>query len=336
MAFCTVSISSGLVDSVYGNCQFPIKSYLEKRGEAFEQESLLKHLFRMGTSRNAVEGYTGETAMDDFQPVGESGSYPKTGFQEGFKKFLQNETWKQSFAVSKELVEDVKIGEMKNRANKLITSYHRTREKFGRAIYVGAISGKSTMLFNGKPFDVTSADGVNAFAKNHPAKRKGADQCNLFSDALSAAALGKMETRMQNITGDNGELLDLSPDTIWIPNDPELKEQAFAAVGSNQNPMEQSNAYNYQYGRWTILVDPYLTKMLEDANITDKPWFLLDSRSMQEMDGPIWQDRVKLEIRSVQDDSNDNNLWLGRGRFAAGFGDWRCCAVGGMTSGSAL
>lgn len=49
--YCTVSIGSGLVDSIYGNCQVPLKSYLEKRGEAFERESLLKYLFRMETSR---------------------------------------------------------------------------------------------------------------------------------------------------------------------------------------------------------------------------------------------------------------------------------------------
>ena len=41
MAYCTVSIGSGLVDSVYGKCQFPLQSYLLKRGEAFEQASVL-------------------------------------------------------------------------------------------------------------------------------------------------------------------------------------------------------------------------------------------------------------------------------------------------------
>lgn len=29
MAYCTVSIGSGLVDSLYGKSQFPIKSYLD-------------------------------------------------------------------------------------------------------------------------------------------------------------------------------------------------------------------------------------------------------------------------------------------------------------------
>ena len=35
MAYCTVSIGSGVVDSLYGKSQFPIKSYLETKGEEF-------------------------------------------------------------------------------------------------------------------------------------------------------------------------------------------------------------------------------------------------------------------------------------------------------------
>lgn len=56
MAYCTVSIGSGLVDGLYGKSQFPIKSYLEKRGEAFEERSILKKLFRMETSQQALGG----------------------------------------------------------------------------------------------------------------------------------------------------------------------------------------------------------------------------------------------------------------------------------------
>ncbi len=96
MAYCTVSIGSGLVDSLYGKSQFPIKSYLETKGEAFEQRSILKKLFRMETSKHWAEQYTGETAADDFEPVGEGGNYPETGFEEGFPKAIVNETWKSS------------------------------------------------------------------------------------------------------------------------------------------------------------------------------------------------------------------------------------------------
>lgn len=47
----TFSEGSGLNDSVYGKCQAPIRMFLEKRGEAFEQESVVERLFLMGTSR---------------------------------------------------------------------------------------------------------------------------------------------------------------------------------------------------------------------------------------------------------------------------------------------
>lgn len=335
MAFVTVSIGSGLVDSVYGKCQFPIKSYLEKRGEALEQASLLKHLYRMETSKHYAETYTGETAMDDFEPVGEGGAYPNTGFEEGFPKVIRNETWKMQFAVTQELADDVRIHPMKNRANKLITSYARTRERYGRTMYVGGLSG-TTVRFKDRTFDCAAADGKALFAKDHPAKVKGGAQSNLFAGDLTAANLSLLETRMQNTKGDNGELLNIAPDTIWIPNDGALKDKAFAAIGSDKNPTDATNAYNHQYGRWNILVDPYLTEILGELGVTDKPWFLLDSKILDQMDGAIFQDREKLKIRSVLDENNDNNLWKGRGRYAAGFADWRFAAVCGMTGGSAL
>ncbi|MFR1988885.1 MAG: hypothetical protein ACLS3C_01980 [Oscillospiraceae bacterium] len=37
------------------------------------------------------------TAMEGFQPVGENGDYPVDGMQEGFSKFLEHMTWKNSF-----------------------------------------------------------------------------------------------------------------------------------------------------------------------------------------------------------------------------------------------
>lgn len=335
MAYCTVSIGSGLVDSLYGKSQFPIKSYLEKRGEAFEERSILKKLFRMETSKHWAEQYSGETAADDFEPVGEGGSYPNTGFEEGFPKAIINETWKSQFAITQELVEDGRLGTMKKRANKLITSYDRTREKFGRYLYAGGLYG-ITVKVGTKTFDCSAADGLALFSKVHPGKVDKKQQSNLFAGDLTLDNLSRVEEKMQNLKGDNGELLNIAPDTIWIPNDAGLKQQAFAAAGSDKTPEDNTNAFNYQVGRWNILVDPYLTWVLQILGKTDKPWFLLDSAAIQENDGPIFQDRVKLNVRSVLDDNNDNNLWKGRARFGAGFADWRFVSAGGMSGGTSL
>ena len=334
--FLTVSIGSGLNGTIYGDCQVPLKAFLESRGEAFQRESLLPYLYRMEKSRHWAERYSSETAMGDFEPVGEGGDYPKTGFEDGYFRDIVNMTFKQSFSVTKELVEDCLLGTMKQRANKLVTAYGRTREKFGRILYAGGLYG-TTVSYKGKTFACGSADGQALFSKTHPNKVNGAKQTNLYKGTFTNTLLGKIETEMQNIKGDNGELLGVAPDTIWIPNDAALKDAVFSAVGADKEPTSGNNAFNYQFGRWNIIVDPYLTAALTDlGKSSEKPFFLLDSKFIELNDGPIFQDRVPLDVKSVIDNNNDNNVWQGRARFGAGFADWRFVAVGNMSTGTDL
>ena len=330
-----ISISSRVVDSIYGNSQAPIRSYVMKRAEAFEQESLLPKLFRMERSRHWAEQYGGETAMENFVPVGEGGRYPLTGFEESFQKTLVNETWKQSFAITRELVDDAQLGKMKQRANKLMTSYYRTREMFGRSLYAGGLLGTEVQI-GGKKFSTASADGKKLFATNHIAKVKGNQQSNAFAGEFTAANLDAVETMMQNTKGDNGELLAIAPDTILIPNDAALKRKVFEVVGADKDPDSGDNGFNFQFGRWNVIVDPYLTMALQQLGVQTAPWILLDSKFIQENDGAIWQDRVKLELSSEIDDNNDNNKWKGYARFTGGFVDWRFAAAGGVTGGTQL
>ena len=334
--FLTVSIGSGLNGTIYGDCQVPLKAFLESRGEAFQRESLLPYLYRMEKSRHWAERYSSETAMGDFEPVGEGGDYPKTGFEDGYFRDIVNMTFKQSFSVTQELVEDCLLGTMKQRANKLVTAYGRTREKFGRILYAGGLYG-STVTYKGKTFACGSADGQALFSKTHPNKVDGAKQTNLYKGTFTNTLLGKIETEMQNIKGDNGELLGVAPDTIWIPNDAALKDAVFSAVGADKEPTSGNNAFNYQFGRWNIIVDPYLTAALTDmGKSSEKPFFLLDSKFIELNDGPIFQDRVPMDVKSVIDNNNDNNVWQGRARFGAGFADWRFVAVGNMSTGTDL
>lgn len=273
--------------------------------------------------------------MDNFVPVGEGGDYPKTGFEEGYPKDIENMTFKQSFSVTRELVDDVRIGVMKQRANKLITAYGRTREMFGRTLYAGGIYG-TAVNFGGKSFNCASADGLALFHKEHPAKVTGKKQSNLYKGGFTASLLGKIETEMQNRKGDNGELLAVAPDTIWIPNDAAMKEAVLSAIGADKEPTSGNNAYNYQYGRWNVIIDPYMTQALAALGKTDVPFFLLDSRFLELNDGAVFQDRKKLEVKSVLDNTNDNNVWQGYSRFGAGFVDWRFVSVGNISTGTDL
>ena len=330
----TFSEASGLNDSIYGKCQAPIRMFVEQRGEQFEQTSVLKDMFLMGTSDNYGDMLTSLTAMDGFEPVGENGAYPADGMQEGYNKLLVYETWKDSFAISKEMIEDAKIMDMKKQPAAFMTGYHRTREMFGAALYGAAISGSSKASFKNKSFDVTTADGLTLFHTAHKSKVKGAAQCNKFSDAFSADALGKLETVMHLFRGDNNDILDVAPDTIVIPEIASLKQEVFAAIGADKDPVTSNNAFNYQYGRWNVIIWPYLNQYITGTD--EAPWILMDSKYNQVYGGAVWNDRIQLEITSSIDQNTDANVWRGRSRFNATFNDWRFAAIGGIASGTAL
>ena len=327
------SEGSGLNNSVYGKCQAPIRMFLEQRGEAMEQESVLKDLFLMGTSENYGDMLTTMTAMDGFEPVGENGAYPGDQMQEGYSKLMVYETWKDSFAVSAEMMEDGKLMDMTKQPAAFMTAYQRTREKFGAALYGAAISNASSFGFKGKTFDATAADGLSLFNTAHTAKVAGANQSNCFSNAFSATALGEVESAMHIFRGDNDEILDVAPDTILIPEIASLKNEVFAAIGADKDPATSNNAFNYHYGRWNVIVWPYLNQFITAGS---KPWILLDSKYNETYGGAVWNDRIKLAVRSTIDENTDANVWRGRSRFKAAFNDWRFAAVGGINGGTTL
>lgn len=327
------SEGSGVADSIYGKNQNPIKMFLEKRGEQFEQNSVLKDLFCMETSENYGDEYHTMTAMDGFDPVGENGAYPSDTYKEGFSKFVKYETWKDSFSISQEMIEDAKLMDMKKKPEAFMVAYERTREKFGASLYGAAIKKAANHKYRGVVFDATAADKKPLFATDHPSVVKGAAQTNCFSDAFSIDVLNEMETRMQLFRGDDDNILDVAPDTILIPAVASLKKDVFAAIGADKDPTTANNAFNYQFGRWNVICWPYLNQFITAGS---KPFILLDSKYMETYRAAVWTDRVKLAVRSTIDENTDANVWRGRSRFSAIFNDWRFAAAGGITGGTQL
>lgn len=330
----TFTYGSGVADSIFGKCQAPIRMFLESQGEAFEQASPLKDLFLIEKDSKFGVTMTGMTAMRGFMPVDENGEYPHDEMQEGFRKFIEHKTWKNSFSVSAEAVEDSLLMDLRQKPAAFLKSYHRTRELFGAKMYAEAINGKTKMNIDGREFDLSCADEKPLFFAKHPSKLDAKrTQCNVFSDAFSAGALSKLETRMQHFEGDAENLLDVSPTTILIPNDAAAKEKVFAIIGADKDPATSNNAFNYQFGRWNVRCWSYLDKFLTKG--TDFPWVLLDEAYNRDNSGAVWFDRKELAVRSVLA-HNDANEWLGRARWSAGFNDWRFAAAGGVAGADAL
>ena len=333
MANITFSEASGVNDSIFGKSQAPIRMFIEKRGEQFEQQSVVKELFLQEKSTHFGEKFTSLTAMDGFQVTGENGAYPTDGQEEGYSKILEAVEWKDSFSISKKIIEDSKLMDLRQKPAAFVTAYYRTREKFGAALLGNAIQGNASVTYAGGEFGLKTSDGQNLFYASHPAKVKGDTQCNLWSDDFSEDALGKLEVTMQNTRGDNDEILDVAPDTIVIPNIHSLKKAVFAAIGADKDPDTANNGFNYQFGRWNVIVWSYLNQFIASGT---QPWLLMDSRYNKEYGTLVWLDRVALEVSSKIDDNTDANVWRGRARFTAGFHDWRGIACAGVSGATAL
>jgi hypothetical protein len=318
------SQGSGLNDSVFGKSQAPIKAIIEQNVESFQETSMIDKIFYMDKTKNYAEKYTSETALGNFEDVGENGVYPKSSMREGYNTTIEPTTWKLSFEVTQEMVEDAKIGKIKSRANIFATSYGRSREIFGASLLAGGVG--TSVTYNGKAYNTKSADGVAMFSTSHPSiTGNTTNQSNIFSNAFSQSIMDEVQARMQQFTDDDGNILNVAPDTIVIPNSGALKRAVIAAVGSDLDYATSNNAINFQAGLWNICVWNYLPK-----TIGGSPYFImLDSQFNKDYMCMPWVDRLALTVKSSIDPNTDANIWGGRARFGAGFNNWRAAAIVG-------
>lgn len=334
MAGFIMSEAAGFMDSAFGKSKEPIAAVLENSLEAFEQKSVLDKIFSMRTSKRWAEKMTALSAMGGFEPVGENGSHPKTDMAEVYSKTFEHTVFKNRFEITREMMDDSNWDLARLRAQKFAQSYARDREVFGQRLLAGGTGEYITFGTgaNEKRFSTLTADGKPLFSTAHPSyfdKKKV--QSNMFSNEFSVEMLDYMETAMQSFEDDKGNILGIIPDTIIIPNDAKLKREIFAAIGADKDPDTNQNGFNYQFGRWNIIIMQYW----KPAAGTH-PFIMLDS-SFNDVDGTaIWYDRVDLEVKAYEDNDTNAAVYDGYARWGAGFNNWRGMAIGGVAGGTTL
>ncbi|MDR2665547.1 MAG: hypothetical protein LBC21_04650 [Oscillospiraceae bacterium] len=341
MAGITITEASGLLDSVYGKYMYPLAKIIDDYGTAKNRDERLKALFNFETSSHFAESIKSMTAFEGFKPVAENGAYPDDQLQEGFDKLFPHVTWKDRFRISREMVDDEKIGEMKRLASKFVSGYDRTRERFGAALYGAAIAGESDLNFAGRAFKgvSASADGKPLFDAAHPSSIDPTfTQSNCFSDAFSQDALSKAQSRMIDFRDDNLSILEIVPNTILLPNDAEAIQTVFGVVGAYSQPDTSNNNWNYHFGAWNVLIWPQLNEFIPSGVVTAGafPWVLIADGFSKQFDGAVWYEREPIAVDAYEDKNTDAAVWNGRARWSAGFFDWRAFAVGGVDRGTAL
>lgn len=341
------NIAESLKISAFNILEQPIKMIMENEVEAFEKLSLINKIFKVVSIDKYQEEFRSRTAMGGFKPAEDLEKPNLADFGEGYKKTYKTQIWMSSFVVSKQTIEDNRMMDISADAVGFIKSYGRSREDYAMAMVAGALSGSCTYegkVFDCKGFDTTDGtiDGTDQtyFHSGHiGANNAAVVQSNKFYVKTGAnvginlastgaherllRTIGKVQTAMQNYTDDNGNPIMCDPDTIVLAtNNYALKDTLLTGLKTQFTSAMGDNGVNLQYGNWNVLLTPYLNNKSGFAE-ADQAFIVMDSKRNRESIGFLWLDRTPLEITAYVDNSNYANIWSGRARFQAGFGDFR-------------
>ena len=335
------SVSGDLANSIFFKDLYaPLKSIVIEKYTEFATTDTFKDVFKEVMSDSFAESYTSMTDLiGGFEQISEGG-VPKISERiEGYKKFVENFNYANSFVVTRNAIQDNKISGAINGLTLMMRNYWLSRNHEAGAFLVNAVNGTNT--YKGKTMDITSADGLSLFNTAHTSKVQGvATQSNKYAgDATEQASgiyfssdlLAKAETIMQNVKDDNGEIAGISPDTIIIPNDATLKKQVFGVLGATHIPETDGNAFNYLCGRYNVIVSQELNDLA-----TNHIFFLLDSNYNSTVDGLIYQNREALRVRAYNEEKTENIVFAGADRHCYSAIDWREIMAFNVTGGSSL
>ena len=327
--------------------QEPIKMILENEVEAFEKGSIIPEVFVQKTTDRYMEEYRSSTSMDGFKPTEDMEVAGISDFEESYFQQFTTQIWTNSFVVSKQTMEDNKMMDIDTKSMGFIKSYGRTREQYAVHM-IGAALGHTYPEYkiyakSGKGMDTTNGEieGTRQqyFYNDHVTVklkdgREQQHQGNKFYADLKFDAnvanledkvldvLGQVEARMAVYKDDKGNIVPVEVNKIVTGKNYRLVDILMRGLKSKYGSAMEGNGVNTQYGKYKVITNAYLSGI---KGFTDKESGLLlisDDRNREGL-GAVWFDRVPLTVRSYIDDKTEANVWAGRARFGAGFGDFR-------------
>lgn len=312
-----ISKISGLNNTAFGNVSAPIVQYLTEQDLAAKANSKVELIFPIEKSTGFGEGYSGQTGLANFTPGGEGESYTENDFQDNYDKTILNDvTWRNSFPVTLEMVEDVKMGKIKTAASAFVDSYHNTLEEYAGDFLTKAIA--TTQTFGGKTFNIAGGDSKALFATDHPySKADSRTQSTLFNAEFNYENLTYIEAIASDIRDSIGRKINFRYDTLILPYsnryDALQLQKVFEALNADGNPNTADRAGNYHAGRWNIIWWNFLGS---PAGMTaNKSWWMMaDSNYIKKYKPFVLQKRVDLTVDSYVENKTDTNYWKGRAR----------------------
>ena len=141
----------------------------------------------------------------------------------------------------------------------------------------------------------------------------------------------QVASRAKKFKDDKGNIVPVNYTRIILGEDYRLNDIIMRGLKSKYGSPMGGNGVNLVYGKYEVVTNPYLSdvKGFTDA---DHGIILMDPQRNREGLGAVWFDRTPLAVRSYKDDKTEANIWAGRARFGAGFGDFRAMSYIAFTS----
>ena len=153
------NISEAIKSSEFNVLGLSIPMLLTQEIEAFEKGSKINSLFVNKTLSGYSQSYHTSVTHGGFRPSEDMEIAKLHDWEDSYGKTFTAQTWKDSFAISQEAMEDGKDLEIDKKVREFSTNYMRTREQYCASTVSGALTGSHT--YGGKKFAVKAIDTVD-------------------------------------------------------------------------------------------------------------------------------------------------------------------------------
>lgn len=300
--------------------------------EKNNDDELVNALFNVKKSKRFGEKIAGLSTFGNFEAVDEGAEAPADTLKETEPKLITHSEFKKLFEVTKTMKEDLQFDIVATKAAAYVRAYKRSRAEFASAALTSAAK---TFTYGTKTgLDSTTADGLALFDKAHTGLTGVATQSNVFTNAFGNddAMLNRLANIGMNFKNATGHVMGYTFDTLIVPgNAYRLITLGKKIINSDQQVGSSFNDVNVNKGIWKLVVDHHW----QVADGTE-PYIIMSSQANKDLMGSMFYDRTPLEIEQDMDVRTQNLISSGRGRFSAGFGDWRHIIMGGAAAGTEL
>lgn len=300
--------------------------------EKNNDDELVNALFNVKKSKRFGEKIAGLSTFGNFEAVDEGAEAPADTLKETEPKLITHSEFKKLFEVTKTMKEDLQFDIVATKAAAYVRAYKRSRAEFASAALTSAAK---TFTYGSKTgLDSTTADGLALFDKAHTGLTGVATQSNMFTNAFGNddAMLNRLANIGMNFKNATGHVMGYTFDTLIVPgNAYRLITLGKKIINSDQQVGSSFNDVNVNKGIWKLVVDHHW----QVAEGTE-PYIIMSSQANKDLMGSMFYDRTPLEIEQDVDVRTQNLISSGRGRFSAGFGDWRHIIMGGAAAGTEL